>query len=136
MRSSLFVLLIVGIILLNLVIILVFSMKTYDTVLEYKAHMVVEEGSTVGLNVNNDQLYFGRIPPGGGGSREMLIKNHLPWQTVVEFKGRGSIAPYLLLPKGDLLQAGEERTVAIAVAVPRGTPAGNYTGSVLLSFKR
>lgn len=116
----------------------VVTLGTYDNVVEYKAELsVVIKGGVIGFNVENDRLYFGQVPQGGQSTREVFVKNHLRKPTIMQLSATGDIAPFIFFIDNNYpLVPGAEQKFAIEARVPNDTPPGNYTGRVLMYFKK
>ncbi len=116
---------------------IVVTFATYYNVIEYEAEMTVAERNTVGLNVENDKIYFGRLPSPGVSTRNILVKNALDEPAKIDFFATGNIAPYIYFPfQGQVINAHEEATLQVEAHVPENTPLGNYTGKVTIFFRK
>ncbi|MBI4441181.1 hypothetical protein HY639_03365 [Candidatus Woesearchaeota archaeon] len=114
-----------------------YTLNTYHNVVEYRAELEVVEGKTVGLNVENSKVYFGKVPRGGASTREIQLKNPLTEPTQVTFSATGEIAQFVSFPTNDYeLKEGEKTRLYVEARVPEETPVGMYTGSIFVYFRR
>jgi len=89
----------------------------------------------VGLNIDNDALYFGGIPPGGFGDRDASFT--YPYDSYISIKVRGPIKEFITVSDASFfLSADETKNLRFSVQVPDDTPYDWYNGSIQLVVKR
>ena len=98
---------------------------------------IIEVTSIAGFAVTNESLVFGRLPPGTSSYKDIIITNDYDFPIRVEFKAKGDISDFLVYYDIVYLDIGEEKIIPIeTVKIPKGTPYGNYTGKMVITFKR
>ncbi|MBN1275751.1 hypothetical protein JXA12_05700 [Candidatus Woesearchaeota archaeon] len=103
----------------------------YERVVE--THVKVAD--YIGINVDDDKLYFGANNPGGGGRRDVFITSGE--EAFVMLRTGGDMAGWLWLSEDRfLISPGEERGVTVHLRIPEEAAYGNYTGAVVAEFYR
>lgn len=90
-----------------------------------------------GFNLDTDAMHFGIAQPGGSAERSLKAWHDSDHALRVEIKTYGEMKDWVSADQDDFwLQPGEIREIFFKVRIPGGTPYGNYTGSIVLFFKR
>ncbi len=132
------ILLIISIILVTAIItsfihslVTIFDIKTYDY------QVIVSEKGEIGLNIDTDALYFGKIPKGQSGQRYVTIINshEKPLRVIIKTSGDGSgwIAPE---ENSFIINPNENKSVIITAKIPEDAGIGEYSGTVSVFFKK
>lgn len=113
----------------------------YSTYVVYKVQKIdmrLQTGDKIGFDVDDQRLNFGRLIPGGGGSRELRISNDHLIDLKVSFKKEGNISQFVEVPNSFWLPAGEQlRSVSINTKVPFGAEVNqSYRGTLKVVFTR
>src|SRR3989338_7211111 len=110
--------LILFIILINLVFL---DIKTY----EYEATI----GNNVGINVDNDKIYFGTILKNGVSKRNIRIEG-IQSKSIVKLKANGDLSENIFIIDKDQVKEIE------IILAPQNVEYGKYQGKVILFFLR
>jgi len=103
--------------------------------IEYEMQLTVVDTGAIGLNVENDKLYFGKVPQGEQSTRYIQVRNNLTRTTSVIFSTSGPAAQFISVPEnGYVLQPGEERVFLVQAQTKQATPTGNYTGKLVIAW--
>ncbi|MCX6774841.1 MAG: hypothetical protein NTY99_01985 [DPANN group archaeon] len=104
-------------------------------VVEYDMHVYV--GDKIGFNLDTDKLWFGIIPPGAGGSRNVSISNDYYAPVKVKMTASGDLAKWAGIANGTtnpfILQPNETKSIQIVVNIPANLNKSNttaYTGEL------
>jgi hypothetical protein len=103
--------------------------KVYETSFSVRPGMV-------GFDVNSTALTFGAIPPGGAGTRKLIVNNTEDYPVVVKIFASDEIADFYTAPVNITLGAGEGMKIPISVTVPEYVFEGNYSGNVKVEIHR
>jgi hypothetical protein len=88
-----------------------------------------------GFNLDSDALYFGTVPPGGSGARDLIIRNEADSARLVSVVLAGPLAEWVSAGESSLTLSGREnRTIPFQVIVPEGAEFGEYIGTISLIF--
>jgi len=93
-------------------------------------------GDKLGLNVDNDALHLGIVPPGLSGSRN--IKVSVPGKrTMVSLYSEGEIAPLITISDNNfIMEPHENRTIEVIVNVPVDAKNPDYlNGTIKIVFR-
>ncbi len=97
---------------------------------EYDMHVYV--GDKIGFNLDTDKLWFGIIPPGAGGSRNMSISNNYDVPIKVRLAASGDLAKWVGISNETtnpfILQPNETKNVKIIINIPSYLNKSNITG--------
>ncbi len=86
-----------------------------------------------GMNGDTDSLKFGKISPGGGGERYLILNSSK--DALVEITIFGEMSSFLTVNKNDfLMNANTKDQVTFYLEIPEGTPPKNYTGTIQVVF--
>lgn len=102
---------------------------------EYDVRFLVE-GGTVGFDLNTSALTFGKISPGGSGTREIIFENNLDEMIEIEILATKSIASFLDYQPIYSIPAKNNVTIPITVVVPENAEEGEYIGKIRIRAKR
>lgn len=132
------ILLVVCVILVTIVIAgFVYNIVSVFDMQRYSYHINVSEKGEIGLNIDTDALYFGKIPHGGSGYRYIdIVNSHAkPLKILITFSGDGSewIAPE---DNGFVLNPAQNRSIAIIANIPDDAQLGEYAGTMSIFFKK
>ena len=110
----------------------------WDEEVPLAVHLNVSDNArTVGFNVGTDALWFGRIPPGAGGSRQMMVANHFAYPREVEIRTEGNVSQWVTVtPSAFPLDSNEGAYVEVSVDVPRNATPAEYDGMLTVLFRR
>jgi len=98
--------------------------------------MYLTVGDHVGVNVDTDALWFGTVSPEGVSSRFVTVTNNDTVAKNVHFDATGNLSSWIALPKDAVLEPNGQRNFTITASVPENASYGNYTGKLLITFKR
>jgi len=87
-------------------------------------------GSTSGVTVDTDKLYFGRLVPGSSAERAVNIENGYSFPLRVKVSASKEIAEYIFLDREFIAEPGKETQIPITLKIPLDMPYGNYTGKI------
>lgn len=96
---------------------------------EFDVTFIVQE-SGIGFDVNSTALTFGALNPGGGGMREINVKNDYSYPVEMRLYVSEDIVSVLGVERSYVFQAGEEREIPVSISIPSDFPVGNYSGTV------
>ncbi len=118
------------------VTVLFYSFYYIFDVQKVKTDLEVVPQHIAGFNLDPDALHFGKLGAANCATRSLTITNSRNFPLRVESKVLGSIAPYIQMPdNGRVVQKGEQISYGF-MACPKGAELGNYTGVVVVTFKR
>lgn len=109
----------------------VIQVKEYD--------MYLSVGDHIGLNVDNDSLYFGTVDMDmpSGMIRTIRVKNFKNYKLRVNVIYEGDILEYMALPPEDfVLKPYEEKELLISTRGEGDFVEGYYDGKVRIIFRR
>jgi hypothetical protein len=134
---------ILNLILISVVLIILFSSSTYyilQTKTYYSVDIVDYElivDNYVGFNLQNDSLYLGVVNPGGKSRRNITITNIFDKPAEIIIDARGKISPWISLEDNNfILMPTEKRELEISVIVPNSAELGNYSGELVIYYKK
>ncbi len=100
-------------------------------------YITVVPNQEVGLSIDTDALYFGKVPQGSTSQRYINITNsHTePLKVIISFSGKGSrwIAPE---DNGFILSPNEAKTITITAHIPEEAKLGDYQGKMNVFFRK
>jgi hypothetical protein len=115
--------------------ILFYSYYMVLQVREIKMQLTI--GDHIGFNVDTDALYFGTIPPGGIGNREIHIKNENYTQVKVNIKIFGPARKWIQVTNNNfILKKGESKDITFYSYVPKNIAYGIYNGEIKIIFTK
>ena len=107
-----------------------FFLKDYE---ELNVYVTVE--NIVGFNADTDALYFGTMPPGGIGNRDIFLFNDDCDKCRVSLKGDGEIANWLSISDNNFVMfKGDNKTINVKVYIPSDAEYDNYTAKLKIYF--
>lgn len=99
----------------------------------FPMHVRVTDG-VVGFNVT-PALEFGSIPASGGGRKTITVENNFDSEKTIFFRLSGEMAPWVSVSRNSFKLAPRDKAnVSIYVLVPPQTPAGDYYGTLEMSY--
>jgi len=116
--------LILFIILINLVFL---DIKTY----EYEATI----GNNVGINVDNDKIYFGTILKNGVSKRNIRIEG-IQSKSIVKLKANGDLSESIYFSENNFIIDKDQVKEIEIILAPQNVEYGKYQGKVILFFLR
>lgn len=128
--------------------ILVFSVTSAATILFYNKYVVdeiimlpnqVKIDDKMGLNVDTDKLYFGKLVPGNTGQRDIFLNNTKNYPLQASLFKEGETAPWISFSKNNIIIAPHTRTNVTVYASPPRTPPLEkraYDGNIKVIMKR
>ncbi|MBI4154266.1 hypothetical protein HY501_02940 [Candidatus Woesearchaeota archaeon] len=133
-RTAILLLSVLGLLTISAISVAHFFFTTFK-VMELDMHASV--GDRLGINADNDKLWFGMVKGSSINTRRLHLKNDLNQPILVTFVKLGPIAEYVTLPSPKIqLGPKEEMDMGISVQFPIGMPYGNYTGTLKVLFKK
>lgn len=115
--------------------IFVYNYLTVVDVKEFGMYLTVE--SYAGFNVGTEAIFFGTIPPGGGGSRNITLRNGYNIPLRIDIQAFGDLSRWVYVSEnGFILQPDENKSVKVTTLVPGDAKFGNYTGSLKIIFRK
>lgn len=104
---------------------------------EYDVFFIIGDRGSIGVDVNNSLLTFGRTFPGGPGvTRPVLITNDYNFPILVEVFISENVANVLELNFSYDVESAKNLSIPIRLAVPEDYPLGNYTGKIRFDLYR
>lgn len=114
----------------------VFSFFNKSAILrEYPVSFVVEKG-TVGFDLNNSALTFGKIPPGGTGERKIDFYNNQNETIKIKILASRELENFLNFESDYEILSKKNVTIPVRVVVPFDAEEGNYSGKIRILLKR
>lgn len=114
----------------------VFSFLNKSAILrEYPVSFVVEKG-TVGFDLNNSALTFGKIPPGGTGERKIDFYNNQNETIKIKILASRELENFLNFESDYEILSKKNVTIPVRVVVPFDAEEGNYSGKIRILLKR
>jgi len=131
-----------GVLLLFLIIVLCIS----ATKLFYESYSITEirklpvrvlVRNVVGLGLEEGVVFFGAVPPGGTSNRQIIIVNYKNESLKVSMKFNGKTSHWIHADeKNFILDGGEKRDISFSICIPENTKQGEYTGEIIVVFKK
>ncbi len=91
----------------------------------------------VGLSVDADAIYFGIVPPGGRGSRSLLLENDDYFPKKVKISASGELADWTRVEKNDfVLGKNESKNVKIYASPSEDAELRDYEGVLRIEFRK
>lgn len=94
--------------------------------------------NTYGFNLDTDKMYFGSVPPGEQGERDLVFANNYDFPVEVSSFFSGELEEYMRCENNNVVfQSGETGTITYTVNPPKDvTMRENYTGIAKVYIKR
>lgn len=90
-----------------------------------------------GFSVDTDHLEFGMNTPGGGSNtRSINLIHNYKGPLLVVIKVEGEMAGWVNFENNFVLEPGVNKKVDIDVSIPSSVGYGNYTGDLIVIFKK
>jgi len=99
-------------------------------VVEYDVEFVVEEGRRVGFDVNDSLLIFGKVGPGGGGTRKVVIINDYSFTIEARTFLSKNLIGLIDVNHTVFVEPRMNATVPVELNVPVDFEDGNYSGKI------
>ena len=104
---------------------------------EYDVFFVVEEGRSLGVDLNNTVLTFGRTSPSGHRiTRPVLITNNYDFPISIEVFVSENVVDVLELNFSYNLESGKNISIPIRLSIPESYPLGNHSGKIRFDLYR
>ena len=133
-KTAVFLMIILVFLTISAISVVHFFYTTFKVV-ELEMHASV--GDRLGINVDNDKIWFGMVKGSATATKRLHIKNDLDKPILVKFIKSGPVADYITMQSYKVrLEPKEAREIGISVQFPLGTPLGNYTGTLKVLFKK
>lgn len=128
--------------------IIVFGMTSAATTLFYNIYIIdevilvpnqVKIDDKMGLNVDTDKLYFGKLIPGNTGQRDIFLNNTKEYSLQVSVLKEGETAEWISLSKNNFIVLPGARTnVTVYASPPKNPPPAKraYEGHLKVVMKR
>lgn len=113
---------------------LFYSFYKVDYVQEFNMSIIV--GDHLGIDVSEDKLSFGMVPPGkGSATRQINIQNSKNYPLKVNVHKYGEMKDWVSAsPNSFVIRQNENKQVNFDARPPQGAEYGNYTGKVRFYF--
>ena len=102
---------------------------------DYDVNFIVEKG-VIGFDLNTTSLTFGKISPGGSGTREIIFENNQEQMIEIEILASKEIVDFIHFQPIYSVPARSNVTIPINVVVPSDAKEGNYTGKLRIQVKK
>lgn len=102
----------------------------------YNVLLRVDDRIGITVDVESSSLNLGIVPPGGSVERNIVIFNNGTKPLAGNVITKGNLAQFLSIEKNFAIQKDEAKSLSVIANVPRDTETGNYTGKIILIFKR
>ncbi len=100
-----------------------------------KVGVEVVEPGRIGFSLGSDDLWFGKVPRGGGASRSASVDSPVRASAIIT--ASGEMAPWMTItPSTFTLEAGRARNVVFDINIPENMEPRNYTGDVHITYRR
>lgn len=121
-----------------LLITLIASLTCLAVIQEVKTLGIqLKVADNMGFNTDTDRLYFGTIPRGNSGGREIIIENINYKNTRVRLKISGELKDWVTASENNFnLKEGESKRVKLEVKVPQNAELRDYKSKLLILFTR
>lgn len=98
-------------------------------------HYTVTSENRIGFKLNTNDIAFGKIVPGGGGTRTITLTAAEP--VIAALRLSPDLNRVIIIePNPVLLDPGAPVNVTLDLSVPVGTALGNYTGELTITYLR
>lgn len=131
------------VILLSIILIVIAASIAYSlseslfvySVVEFDMHAKVVEGKMVGVNIDTDALYFGKIRKGGLSTRWIIVDNQDEDPHLIRIRTFGDLSKWVYVSDNNFILANNEsRRVTVSCDVPQEAEVGNYTGRLQVVY--
>jgi hypothetical protein len=93
-------------------------------------------GENPGFDLNASEVIFGRVPPGGGSSRNMIMRNDHSFTIKVRTFVSSDISSFVNVESGFFIAPNSTRVISANLHIPKNTPFGNYSGKIIFEIRR
>jgi len=87
-------------------------------------------GSTTGITVDADKLYFGRIVPGNSAERVIDLENGYDYPLKVKISATPNIKDYIYIDKEFVVEPDSTAKIPVTLIMPAEMPYGEYIGKI------
>ena len=102
-----------------------------------KIYMQIGVAEKVGINVDSDAIYFGKVYPGGGSYRKIKITNNFEIPLQAEIKLEGNITPFVSVSQNNfIIEPGQSEDMTFYAKTKTNSLYGNYTGNATVYYTR
>lgn len=110
-----------------------FGNKPYESRV-FRVHFVV--GDRVGFDLNKSALTFGIIPPGGTGTRNIIIENDQDFPLKCKVYISDNLVDLVYSENNFVIPPRTNRELGINIYVPQNVSYGNYTGEIKIELRK
>lgn len=115
----------------------IFYNSSYNIAATKEAEMFIFVGENIGFDVNESYVHFGLVRPGGISEKTVNVSNFYEMPLKVYIRLTGDFSKWISIGENNfILQKDESRLVKLQANVPKGAEFGNYTGKILVIFRR
>lgn len=123
--------------LVAIILLIVFYTSKEKVVQQNSIPIFVKVAPYVGLSVDKDKLHFGTVPRGGSSKRMLFLNNQDVYEKIVIADIGGSVRQFVTLSDNNFkLARDENKTLYVTISVPKDAEYGNYSGNLVLYFKK
>ena len=91
--------------------------------------------NTLGFDVNESALTFGKVPPGSIVSRNVIFANTYGFPVMLDIKAEGDISRYLDFQEKIVVESQESKMIGFTLNIPEDINEGFYDGHVTFNVK-
>lgn len=93
-------------------------------------------GESIGFSINQTELNFGKVTPGGSATRKIIVENDYDAPIRIEILVSNNIANFIFSEKDYVVPAKNTTKIPITLVVPEHIDYGNYSGKIKIeSYK-
>ncbi|MBR9701073.1 hypothetical protein GOV11_04365 [Candidatus Woesearchaeota archaeon] len=95
----------------------------------------VSAPGTIGFDLNDTVLSFGKVPQGQLANRNVIIHSRVPAKVMLTV--HPPISTWITPSENPvILESGEQKTISMLLTVPSSALIGNYTGTMAVTYLR
>jgi hypothetical protein len=99
-------------------------------------HVTVSK-KKIGFNINNSKIYFGRVPQGSMGKRDVFIPNPYNIPVKISISNKGQTRDWISVSDNNfVLYPCTSINVTFYIRIPKDQDIGNYTGTEVIMYKK
>lgn len=137
-KKKFFLMLVIAMLLTAASTVTVYFLTVIDTI--YKVEEIDMDsyiGEEVGMNIDNDSVHFGIIPPTGSGFREIIVKAG-EYKTLITIESSGELGDWVSISENNfLLEPGEDKSLMVQVTIPEDAKVPDYKkGKLKITFRK
>ena len=131
-KRKILLIIILSLILVTYLLINIFSPKLLQKEILYSEVIVSDY---IGINVNNTDLIFGTIIPGGSSSKKLSIANEYNKKVKIKLYSKGDINKVISISENNfILLKNEKKEITFHINLPPQTEKTTYTGEVIIKI--